>query len=128
MFLAGDIGGTKAALAFSRPAPAGVVAEATSQAVTTRGSPRCWQRSWASIRCVPSGPASASPARSHTATWSRPISPWVVDAAGLSEALGGIPVTLLNDLEAGATACLHCCRRTSPLSAPEKPERAGTRP
>jgi glucokinase len=104
MLLAGDIGGTKARLAFfeaegERLEP---VAEATYPSHTYPGLAPILREFLATHRhradqvCL----GIAGPVRRGRVE--TPNLPWVVDAAELAAEVGGAPVTLLNDLEANA--------------------------
>jgi glucokinase len=108
MLLAGDIGGTKTRLAFFEAEGSRLrsVAEATYRSREHVGLAEILVTFRAEhplpAECVCLG--IAGPVRGGRVE--TPNLPWVVDAARLGDSMGGIPVTLLNDLEANATGVL----------------------
>jgi glucokinase len=108
VLLAGDIGGTKTRLAFFDTAGGRLrsVAEAMYKSQEYAGLAEILRaflaehRRPASAVCLGiAGPVRGDRVRT-------PNLPWVVDAAHLRDSVGGVPVTLINDLEANAHGVL----------------------
>jgi len=110
VILAGDIGGTKTVLGLFRPTPEGLVLEKQAsfasrrydalEAVIDEFRQRLSLPPLTAAGFGVAGPVVDGVCRTTNL-------PWAVSAARLADYLGGVPVYLLNDLEAAAVGMLH---------------------
>jgi glucokinase len=127
LHLAGDVGGTKTVLALysSEQGPNRPVEEATFASIKFRSLEEVIQAflMGKNVRIAGASIGVAGPVRRNLAHVTN--LPWVVDASALSQAIGGSPAHLLNDLEAIAYAVSSLAPSDLVTLNPGEPEEHG---